>query len=660
MNQLNQPFLPVTLKEAQSRGWHQPDFVLISGDAYVDHPSFGPAVIGRWLEAHGFSVGIIPQPDWTDPEAFDVFGTPGLAFLVTAGNMDSMVNHYTANKKRRRQDAYSPGGAANKRPDRAVTVYARKLKKKYPQKPVILGGIEASLRRMAHYDYWEDRMKPSILMDTKADLLVYGMGERTILDIAEGLKSGLPAGSLTYIPGTVFFARDLELIDNPLVLPAWRTLESSKKQVARSFMTQMNHTDPVSGQALAEPYEAGFIVQLPPAEPLSTDEMDQVYRLPYARQAHPMYAKLGGIPAFEEVRFSLVSSRGCFGACHFCALTYHQGKLVQSRSHDAIVEEAEQMIQDPAFKGYIHDVGGPTANFRQPACEKMASSGACSHRQCLAPAPCPNLEVSHRDYVELLKRLRKLPRVKKVFVRSGVRYDYVMADPDPAFFEALCRHHISGQLKVAPEHSNSQVLDLMGKPPIEVFDAFRKRYESFNAKENTRQYLVPYLIASHPGSDLNAAIELALYLKELGHTPEQVQDFYPTPGTMSTVMYYTELDPRTEEPVYVPKDPVEKRMQRALIQAGMPENHALVRQALNKAGRRDLIGRHSDALVPPGEEVQQKSARQETKPDGKKASVAPKAGSKPAVHPGKWKKKGKTTGYNRTGTPGQSSRKRSR
>lgn len=600
---MTQRFLPITLEEAEKRGWDFPDFVLVSGDAYVDHPAFAPAVIGRWLEAHGFSVGIIAQPDWTDPEAFSVFGTPRLAFLVTAGNMDSMVNHYTVNKKRRRQDAYSPGGTPNKRPDRAATVYTRKLKKLFPKTPVILGGLEASLRRMAHYDYWEDRMKPSILMDTKADLLVYGMGERTILEIAEALNSGLDAGSLTFIPGTVFFSKKLESIDNPLVLPSWRTLQASKKQVARSFLQQMDHNDPVSGQPLAEPYDSGFIVQLPPAEPLSTAEMDQVYRLPYLRRAHPSYEKAGGVPALNEVQFSLTSTRGCFGACHFCAITYHQGKTVQPRSHEAILEEAAAMTHDPDFKGYFHDVGGPTANFRHPACEKMTTSGACSHRQCMTPQPCPNLTVDHQDYVSLLRKLRKLPRVKKVFVRSGVRYDYLMADSDPAFFEELCRHHVSGQLRVAPEHVDDGVLALMGKPSKEVYEAFRKRFEDFNARENLNQFLVPYLISSHPGSDLKAAIELALYLKELQHTPEQVQDFYPTPGTLSTVMYYTEMNPFTEASLFVPKEPEEKRMQRALLQARLPENHALVRQALNKAGRRDLIGRHPEALVPPGEEV---------------------------------------------------------
>jgi len=596
-------FLPVTLQEARTIDRDPVDFVLISGDAYVDHPSFGPAVIGRWLEAHGFSVGIIPQPDWTKPSAFDVFGTPRLAFLVTAGNMDSMVNHYTVNKKRRRQDAYSPGGVINKRPDRAATVYSRKLKKQYPHTPVILGGIEASLRRMAHYDYWEDRMKPSILMDTKADLLVYGMGERAMVEIAEALDSGLPASSLTFIRGTVFYTRDLEVIDQPQVLPAWSTLQASKKQVGKSFLKQLENTDPFSGKPLAEPYDTGFIVQLPPAAPLTTEEMDQVYRLPYVRQAHPMYQRAGGIPAFDEVKFSLVSNRGCFGACHFCAITFHQGRNIQTRSHDAVVEEATMLIEDPAFKGYIHDVGGPTANFQHPACSKMATSGACTHRECMTPEPCPRLEVSHQDYVQLLRKLRKLPKVKKVFIRSGVRFDYVMADPDHTFFEELCRHHVSGQLKVAPEHADAHVLDLMGKPPVDVFESFKKRYESFNAKEGKNQFLVPYLIASHPGSDLRAAIELALHLKKWAHTPEQVQDFYPTPGTLSTVMYYSETDPRTDKPVYVPKDPDEKKMQRALMQFRLPENHALVRQALNKAGRRDLIGRGPDALVPPGEEV---------------------------------------------------------
>ena len=643
---MNEHFLPVTLNNARELGWHQLDFVLVSGDAYVDHPSFGPALIGRWLEAHGFSVGIIAQPDWTDPDAFGVLGTPRLAFLVTSGNMDSMVNHYSVTRKRRQSDAYSPGGVMEKRPDRAATVYTRKLKKLFPDIPVILGGIEASLRRMAHYDYWEDRLKPSILMDTKADLLVYGMGERAILEIAEALNSGLSASNLTFIRGTAFYARELDQIDDPLVLPAWQTLQASKKEVARSFMKQLVHTDPVSGQALAEPYQQGFIVQLPPANPLSTAEMDQVYRLPYMRQVHPKVQK-PGIPAFDEVRFSLISSRGCFGGCHFCSLTYHQGRMIQTRSHEAILEEAALLTQQPGFKGFIHDVGGPTANFREPACQKMTESGACAHRECLSPDPCSNLAVSHQDYINLLRKLREVPGVKKVFIRSGIRYDYVMADPDPDFFEELCRHHVSGQLKVAPEHASAKVLDLMGKPGIEVFDHFRKRYEKFNAAEGKKQFLVPYLISSHPGSDLNEAIDLALYLKELGHTPEQVQDFYPTPGTMSTVMYYTGIDPRTEEPVYVPRDPQERKMQRALLQFGKPENHSLVREALNKTGRRDLIGNHPDALVPAETKGRKKTAvlpdekpavSRTKKTDSRKPSFSvPKKPNKSSFKPSKGK-----------------------
>lgn len=601
-------FLPISQQDMQQRGWDQLDFVLVSGDAYVDHPSFGAAIIGRWLEASGFRVGIIAQPDWTISESFSLLGTPRLGFLVTSGNMDSMVNHYSVAKKRRKSDAFSPGGTIGKRPDRAVTVYARKLKKQFPKVPVILGGLEASLRRMAHYDYWEDRLKPSILMDTKADMLIYGMGERAILEIAEALDSGLTISNLTFIRGTVFYSRDLETLDNPLVLPAWKTLQHSKKQVGSSFLKQMHHTDPVLGEVLAEPYDAGFIVQMPPAYPLSTEEMDQVYRLPFARKAHPIYQKEGSVPALSEVQFSLISNRGCFGGCHFCSLTFHQGRQIQSRSHESILEEAQRLTKESDFKGYIHDVGGPTANFRQAACEKQIKSGSCSHRQCLAPKICPNLNVTHKDYIHLLRKLRRLPGVKKVFIRSGIRYDYLMADTDPSFFEDLCRHHISGQLKVAPEHSDPKVLDLMGKPKIQVFDGFRDRYRRFNEKEQKKQYLIPYLISSHPGSDLNAAIDLALYLKKLGHQPEQVQDFYPTPGTLSTCMYYTELDPRNNEKIYIPKDPIEKQMQRGLLQSGKKQNHGLIRKALKLADRQDLIGFHRDALVPPEQSQKKASA----------------------------------------------------
>ncbi|SDY77910.1 YgiQ family radical SAM protein [Tindallia californiensis] len=592
-------FLPVSQLDLQKRGWDQLDFVLVSGDAYVDHPSFGVAIIGRWLESAGFKVGIIPQPDWTKSESFTKLGTPRLGFLVTSGNLDSMVNHYTVAKKRRKSDAYTPGGVIGKRPDRATTVYARKIKKLFPGTPIILGGLEASLRRMAHYDYWEDRLKPSILMDTKADLLIYGMAEKTILEVAEALHSGLPASSLTFIKGTSFFTKDLSIVNHPVVLPAWKTLLASKKQVGQSFLAQMNHTDPISGEVLAEPYEHGFIVQIPPSQPLTTQEMDQVYRLPYTRQIHPMHQKEGHVSAFDEVRFSLVSNRGCFGGCHFCALTFHQGRHIQVRSHESIVKEAKTLIADKDFKGYLHDVGGPTANFRQPACKKQVAHGACRHQQCMAPSLCPNIEVSHQDYVSLLRKLRKLPGIKKVFIRSGIRYDYLIADPDTTFFRDLCKHHISGQLKVAPEHSNAQVLHLMGKPAIQVFDQFRHQYHQFNEKEQRRQFLVPYLISSHPGSDIHAAIELAVYLKTLGHQPEQVQDFYPTPGTLSTCMYYTEIDPRSNEKIYVPKDPVEKQMQRALLQAGKKQNQSLIRKALEKAGRQDLIGYHRNALIPP-------------------------------------------------------------
>lgn len=592
-------FLPVTGEEVEKRGWSSPDFIIISGDAYVDHPSFGVAIIARMLEAYRFKVAIIAQPDWKNVDEFKKLGKPALGFLVTAGNIDSMVNHYTAAKKRRRSDAYSPGGKTGLRPDRAAIVYAQKAREAFPDLPIILGGIEASLRRLAHYDYWDNRLRRSILLDAKADLLIYGMGEKAVIETAEALQSGLNIKDLTFIRGTVYRSRDLPDLDDAVVLPSFNELNASKRVFAKSFMLQYGNSVPGQAKTLAEPYENGFVIQNPPAEPLDTEELDMVYRLPYARTWHPVYNKAGGVPAIAEVKFSLVSSRGCFGGCSFCSLHFHQGKTVQGRSSEAIIEEAKIIIADPDFKGYIHDVGGPTANFRQSACSKQEMEGPCPDKLCLTPKPCPNLKVDHSDYLQLLRNLRILEGVKKVFVRSGIRHDYLLYDRNDAFFEELCAHHISGQLKVAPEHVSPQVLDKMGKPGKEIYLEFKKKYKKFNEKFGKEQFLVPYYMSSHPGSDLNAAIELASFIKKHEHMPEQVQDFYPTPGTLSTAMFYTELDPRTMENVYVPKSEQEKAMQRALIQFRSPKNFRLVYEALKKAGREDLIGYGRKCLLKP-------------------------------------------------------------
>lgn len=580
-------------------GWERPDFVLVSGDAYVDLPSFGAAVIGRILEAKGFKVGVIAQPDWKNINELQKLRCPRLGFLVTAGNIDSMVSHYTVAGKRRKTDAYSPGGRTGLRPDRAATVYAKKIKEAYPGIPVIIGGIEASLRRFAHYDYWDDRVFRSILLDSEADLLVYGMGEKAIVEIAEALQSGLDIGDLSFIRGTVYCSKK---IDNPadiILLPSFERITTDKKAFAESFMIQYRNTDPFSAKALAEPYPEGFIIQNPPAESLTTDELDMIYRLPFARNYHPVYEKAGGVPAITEVKYSLISSRGCFGGCSFCSLHFHQGRIIQPRSSEAIIEEAKQITADPDFKGYIHDVGGPTANFRQKACRKQLKDGACSDRQCLYPKPCKNLVVDHSDYLSLLRKLRNLEGVKKVFIRSGIRYDYLMHDKDGRFFNELCEHHISGQLKVAPEHIAPAVLEQMGKPDKKTYLDFKKKYKSINEKLGKEQYLVPYFMSSHPGSDLEAAVELAVFIRNHEHRPEQVQDFYPTPGTLSTCIYYTGLDPRTMKPVYVTKSPHEKAMQRALIQFRNPKNYKLVYEALQKTGRKDLIGYNRRCLIKP-------------------------------------------------------------
>ena len=593
-------FLPVTAKEMKDRGWNQVDFVYLTGDAYVDHSSFGCAIISRLLESRGYRVGIISQPDWRKKESIQVFGEPRLGFLVTAGNMDSMVNHYTVSKKHRQKDAYSPGGKMGLRPDMATVVYSNLIRQTYKNTPIILGGIEASLRRLAHYDYWQDQVRRSILLDSGADLISYGMGEHSILEIAEALDSGLPVGEITYIPGTVYKSKTLDMVYDPIVLPSYEKIRDNKKAYADSFAVQYKNTDPFTAKPLAEDYGTrGYVIQNPPAKPLTQQEMDDVYDLPFTGTWHPMYDSQGGIPALEEIRFSLTSNRGCFGSCSFCALTFHQGRILQTRSHDSIIKEAIHMTEDPAFKGYIHDVGGPTADFRQPSCEKQLTKGVCQNRQCLFPEPCKNLTADHSDYVALLRKLRKIPKVKKVFIRSGVRFDYVMTDKSPVFLQELVKYHISGQLRVAPEHVSDQVLRYMGKPSHQVYERFLKAYEKANAKTGQKQYAVPYFMSSHPGCTVKDAVKLAEYVRDLGFTPEQVQDFYPTPSTLSTCMYYTGIHPLTGEKVYVPKDPHEKAIQRALMQYKNPANRVLVLEGLKLAGRMDLVGFGPKCLIRP-------------------------------------------------------------
>ena len=635
---MSQGFLPLCRKDMEERGWEQVDFVYVCGDAYVDHPSFGHAVITRLLEAHGYKVGIIAQPDWKEKTSVMEYGEPRLAFLVSAGNMDSMVNHYSVSKRPRRTDAYTPGGVMGKRPDYAAVVYGNLIRQTYKKTPVILGGIEASLRRMAHYDYCSDRLKRSILLDSGADLISYGMGERSILEIAEALDAGIDVKDLTFIPGTVFRAKSLDSVYDPVILPGFEEMKQDKLLYARSFYTQYCNTDPIKGRCLAEPYgEHLYVVQNPPSRPLGQEEMDEVYGYPYMRTYHPSYEKDGGVPAIAEVKFSLISNRGCFGGCSFCALTFHQGRILQTRSHESLLDEAVKMTEDPDFKGYIHDVGGPTANFRQPSCDKQLEHGVCKNRQCLYPKPCRNLKADHKDYVRLLRKLREIPKVKKVFIRSGIRFDYVMADPDDTFFRELCAYHVSGQLKVAPEHVSDAVLLRMGKPENKVYQAFVKKYKRINQELGKDQYLVPYLMSSHPGSTLKEAVELAEYLRDLGYMPEQVQDFYPTPSTISTCMYYTGVDPRDMKPVYVPKNPHEKAMQRALIQYRDPKNYDLVLEALKKAGRMDLVGYDRHCLLRP-----KKQGGQE-RPGGagkEKAGKRPGKGKKKTIR-NVHKKKGK-------------------
>ena len=597
---MKEKFLPITREEMKERGWDQVDFVYVSGDAYVDHPSFGHAIITRLLESRGYRVGIIAQPDWRKPESVQVFGEPRLGFLVSAGNMDSMVNHYSVSKKRRKTDAYTPGGEMGKRPDYACVVYGNLIRQTYKKTPIILGGIEASLRRMAHYDYWSDKLKRSVLLDSGADVISYGMGEHSIVELAEALDAGIPVEDITYIAGTVVKTKSLDSIYDAEILPSFEDLKADKMNYARSFYTQYLNTDAFNGKRLVEPYSDHlYVVQNPPAAPLTQMEMDDVYSLPYQRTYHPSYEAKGGVPAIKEIKFSLISNRGCFGGCSFCALTFHQGRIVQVRSHESLIEEAKEITKDKDFKGYIHDVGGPTANFRHPSCKKQMEHGVCKTRQCLFPSPCKNLDADHRDYVSLLRKLRDIPKVKKVFIRSGIRFDYLLADKKQEFLRELCEYHVSGQLKVAPEHVAGPVLSLMGKPEHKVYEEFTRQFYKMNEKIGKEQYLVPYLMSSHPGSTLKEAVELAEYCRDLGYMPEQVQDFYPTPSTLSTCMYYTGVDPRTMQKVYVPKSPHEKAMQRALIQYRNPELYDLVIEALHKAGRSDLIGFGPKCLVRP-------------------------------------------------------------
>lgn len=593
-------FLPVSMEEVRELGLEQLDFVYVSGDAYVDHPSFGHAIITRLLQAHGYSVGIIAQPDWKNDESIATLGMPRLGFLVSSGNMDSMVNHYYVSKKRRESDAYTPGGKAGMRPDRAAAVYCNLIRKKYKDIPIIIGGIEASLRRMAHYDYWSDSFRRSILLDSRADIISYGMGERSIIEIADALNSGIPVKDISFIKGTVYKTKDISSLYQYELLPSYDEMLKDKALYAESFRQQYENTDAFNGKILAEQYPNGvYVVQNVPQPPLTTQEMDDVYALPYQRTYHPSYEEKGGVPAIAEVKFSLVSNRGCFGGCNFCALTFHQGRTIQVRSHESIIDEAKIIAADDDFKGYIHDVGGPTANFRQPSCQKQLTAGVCRHRQCLSPKPCPNLEVSHTDYISLLRKLRGLPNVKKVFVRSGIRFDYLLLDKDNSFFKELVEHHVSGQLKVAPEHISNAVLKRMGKPENAVYRTFCKEYGGLNKRLGKNQFLVPYLMSSHPGSTLKEAVELAEYLRDIGYMPEQVQDFYPTPSTVSAVMYYTGIDPADMKPVYVCRNPHEKAMQRALIQYRNPKNYDLVFEALKAAGREDLIGFDKKCLIRP-------------------------------------------------------------
>ena len=596
---MNKQFLPVTLEECRARGWDAPDFVYVVGEAYVDHPSFGHAIISRTLEKAGYRVAMLCLPPWQDENAFKRFGRPRLGFLVSSGVIDSMVNHYTVAKKRRHDDAYAPGGKAGMRPDRAVVVYCNRIRQAYRDVPILIGGVEASLRRFSHYDYWDDKVRHSVLVDSGATLLMYGMGEKSIVECANWLADGMNPAELPRLRGVCYMSKTAD--PTCLQLPSHQEVMTDRKKYCEAFTLQYDEQDPIRGKRMCQQQDKDrYLIQNQPSLPLTREEHDAVYELPFTRTWHPMYQKDGGVPALQEVEFSLASTRGCFGSCSFCAITFHQGRIIQSRSPESIVKEARLLTTLPNFKGYIHDVGGPTANFRLPACEHQSKVGACKQRQCLFPKPCKNLQVDHKEFMALLRQLRELPRVKKVFVRSGLRYDYIMADKDNAsFLKEFCEHHVSGQLKVAPEHVSPYVLDKMGKPRRQLYDSFCDLYVRVNERLGKKQYLIPYLMSSHPGSDLTSAVELACYLRDIGFQPDQVQDFYPTPGTLSTCMFYTGLDPRTMKPVFVARSPEDKAMQRALMQFGNPRNHDLVRKALRLAGREDLIGRDRECLVPP-------------------------------------------------------------
>ena len=607
---MNNKFLPISKADMEERGWDELDFVIVTADAYVDHHSFGTAIISRVLEKAGYKVGIIAQPNWKTTDDFMRLGKPRLGFLVNAGNMDSMVNHYSVSKRARDKDLYSPGGKMGYRPDRATIVYCNKIREAYKHVPIVIGGIEASLRRFAHYDYWSDRVRNSILIDSGADLLIFGMGEKQIVNVADALNNGFDPKYISFIDGTCYLADSLdEIYGDYVVVPSMEEVSTDKRKYAEAFKIQSEEQDPFRGKIIVQQHGVKYLVQNKPEKPLNREELDEVYALPYTKTYHPIYEDMGGIPAINEVKFSIVNNRGCFGACSFCAITFHQGRAVQSRSHESILEEAREITQMLDFKGYIHDVGGPTANFRGPACNKQITKGACKNRQCLDPSPCKNLKVDHTDYINLLRKVRNLPGVKKVFVRSGIRYDYVMADKDNKFLRELIKHHISGQLKVAPEHVAEEVLYYMQKPAGETYEKFRQKFFDINRQLGMNQYLIPYFMSSHPGSTLHSAIELAEYLRDIHYQPEQVQDFYPTPGTLSTTMFYTGLDPRTMKPVYVPKSREEKAMQRALLQFSQPRNYDLVHEALVKAGREDLIGFGPRCLIKPRGEFKSSGSR---------------------------------------------------
>ncbi len=623
---MKRAFLPISKSDMQQRGWDSYDFLIITGDAYVDHPSFGPTIIGRVLEAAGYRVAILAQPDWRKDNSFTDMGRPRLGVMISGGNIDSMVAHYTVAKRKRTVDAYSPGGQMGLRPDRATIVYSNCIRRIWRDIPIVIGGLEASLRRFAHYDYWDDKVRRAILFDSQADLLVYGMGETASREIAARLAAGTPVDQITDVKGTAFTAKSKETCRYPWVeVPSFEEVCADKKAYARANMVEYNEHDPIRGKAIVQKCDAHYLIVNPPAMPLTTGELDFVFELPYTKEPHPVYDSMGGVPGIEEVRFSVIHNRGCFGACNFCSLAFHQGRIISSRSHQSVIREVEALTKHPGFKGYIHDVGGPTANFRRPACKKQLKAGLCTNRACLAPKPCPNLDADHGDYLSLLRKLRAIPGVKKIFIRSGIRFDYMMADKNHEFFAELVKHHVSGQLKVAPEHCAPNVLDYMGKPHIEAYEAFKDRYQRYNQKFGKEQYIVPYLMSSHPGCTLDDAIQLAEWLNRTGRQPEQVQDFYPTPGTLSTCMYYTGLDPRTMKPVFVPKTPHDKAMQRALMQWKRPEKRPLVLEALRTAGREDLIGFGKGCLVRPEQGSATTWRGKEEKRKGEKPSGKGKA-----------------------------------